>query len=101
MDNVYVQLSERFQVEDLAMMRSMRFFTPACLSSSSAITEDDIKEVCSFYHVESSVIIAELSEFRGLYNQLQSHVAMDDLTKLTSISSGGDIGIADEESIVR
>ena len=84
LDSVYVQLRERFEAEDLAMMRCMRIFTPACLMSATNITEDDIKELCEFYHVDTSVVLKELNEFRLIYKQLQTHVTMDDLTKLSS-----------------
>jgi Domain of unknown function (DUF4371) len=83
-DNIYVQLKERFQTEDLALLRSIKFFTPACLTSSINFTEDDIKEVCQYYGVDTSVIIRELTEFRAIYKQLQTHVQMDDLTTVKS-----------------
>lgn len=86
-DNIYVQLKERFQTEDLAMLRSLKFFTPACLTSAIDIIDDDIKEVCEYYDVDTSVVIRELTEFRVIYKQLHTHVTMDDLTKVTSTIS--------------
>ena len=62
-DSVYVQLKERLQTEDLAFMHCMRFFTPAFLVSSLPVTEDDIKVVCEFYNVDTSVIVKELTDF--------------------------------------
>jgi len=89
-DNVYVQLRERFQTQELTMMQCMRFFTPPCLTSAVTITPEDIKEFCDFYHIDTPVVIRELTEFRVIYKQLQTHVSMDDLTELASCPSHHD-----------
>ena len=85
-DSVYVQLRERFQVEHLSMVRSMTFFTPAFLLTDTDITEGDIKGVCDYYQVDTSVIVSEMTAFRAIYKQLESHVNMEDLTKLTRVA---------------
>jgi hypothetical protein len=69
------------------MMRSMRYFTPSCLTSAVPISAKDVGEFCDYYHVDSSVVVRELAEFRAIYKQLQAHVTMDDLTKLACSTS--------------
>jgi hypothetical protein len=71
-------------------MHCMRFFTPAFLVSSLPVTEDDIKVVCEFYNVDTSVIVKELTDFRGMYKQLQTHVTMDDLTQVVLSNDGNE-----------
>ena len=73
------------------VMRSRRCLTPACLTSTTNITEDDIKEFCDFYHVDKSVTISELTEFWAIYKQLQTHDTVDTLIKLMSVSSHDDV----------
>ena len=50
------------------------------------ITEGDIKGVCDYYQVDTSVIVSEITAFRAIYKQLESHVNMEDLTKLTPVA---------------
>jgi hypothetical protein len=65
----------------------MRYFTPSCLTSAVPISAKDVGDFCDFYHVDSSVVVRELAEFRAIYKQLQAHVTMDDLTKLACSTS--------------
>ena len=58
----------------------MKFFTPACLTSTINIIDEDIKDVCEYYDVDTSVVIRELTEFRVIYKQLHRHATVDDLT---------------------
>ena len=68
------------------MVRSTTFFTPAFLLTDTDITEGDIKGVCDYYQVDTSVIVSEMTAFRAIYKQLESHVNMEDLTKLTPVA---------------
>ena len=70
LDQLIVQLQERFSDEQIGLMKEMSLFSSGALKSGSTISPTDITHLTQTYHLDSDAIAAEYSDFCTAFGSL-------------------------------
>ena len=80
LDNVLVQWKNRFSDETVDIMIEMRYFTPVFFSSEKPdVTGSQTKTLCSFYNMNTAIVVRGLIEFCPLYRKMHAMINADNL----------------------
>src|SRR6266516_3535112 len=69
-DEVLMQLKERFSDDTLGLLQEMYIFTPARLRSRKKVEQSEIQNICQFYNLDLDIVTKELNEFLLLFFQV-------------------------------
>ena len=70
LDQLIVQLQERFSDEQVGLMKEMSLFSSGALKSGSTISPSDIPHLTQTYHLDSDAIAAEYPDFCTAFGSL-------------------------------
>ena len=73
-DEVLMQMKERFSDDTVTILKEMQHFTPATLRRKKPIGPDDIHNLCQYYNLDAEALVKEVNEFSQTYLQVEKIV---------------------------
>ena len=86
LDSLCSQLEDRFPEKSLGMVRQMSYFTHEGileiankLEQETSLKSSEVEDLCSFYNIESELLVSEISTFARLYKVLHKDIDISDV----------------------
>lgn len=73
-DEVLMQMKERFSDDTVTLLKEMQQFTPATLRRKKPIVPADIQNLCQYYNLDAAALVKEVNEFSQTYLQVEKIV---------------------------
>jgi hypothetical protein len=73
-DEVLMQMKERFSDDTVTLLKEMQQFTPVTLRRKRPIVPADIQNLCQYYNLDAAALVKEVNEFSQTYLQVEKIV---------------------------